>query len=370
MHARALARSGPYRATTEPPLFAIITCIRSTPLQSLEGTSLMRTFLPSIESSITPLERVQWTVRLYLCADDDDETFRTHWPAIEAAAPARIGIRMILVPKVPNRVPSREAAECARLDGAEYYHRTNDDIRYLSAGWLTASVRALRRLSPPNVGIVGPKVYGDGVTNKMHGGMTIDIVHRTHLRIFREYYPLQLDNWYTDSWIVYVYVRNPFDRAKRVVKLGRADNFSAMHAFEKRRYSPTKAHLKLLPALTECGRQAISAYLNATSTGSRPDGYVSCRAYQKLPKKPSSSSIGVSSSSAGTRGRGGAYHRCSRRKEIIGGLEMNIKDLQANAMAIEGFCREREPRANWTLGEQLGGGAPPRSTSTCTTECA
>jgi hypothetical protein len=215
MHARALARSGPYRATTEPPLFAIITCIRSTPLQSLEGTSLMRTFLPSIESSITPLERVQWTVRLYLCAD-----------------------------------------------------------------------------------------------------------------------------------------------------------VSAMHAFEKRRYSPTKAHLKLLPALTECGRQAISAYLNATSTGSRPDGHVSCRAYQKLPMKPSSSNIGVSSSSAGTRGRGGAYHRCSRRKEIIGGLEMNIKDLQANAMAIEGFCREREPRANWTLGEQLGFGAPPRSTSTCTAECA
>lgn len=263
---------------------------------------------------------------------------------------------MILVPKVPNRVPSREAAECARLDGAEYFHRTNDDIRYLSAGWLTTSVRALRRLSPSNVGIVGPKVYGDGVTNKMHGGMTIDIVHRTHLRIFREYYPLQLDNWYTDSSIVYVYVRNPFDRAKRVVKLGRADNFSAMHAFEKRRYSPTKAHLKLLPALTECGRQAISAYLNATSTGSRPDGHVSCRAYQKFPMKPSSSSIGVSSS------------RCSRRKEVVGGLEMNIKDLQANTMA--GFCREREPKANWTLGEQLGGGAPPRSTSTCTTECA
>ena len=29
----------------------------------------------------------------------------------------------------------------------------------------------------------------------MHGGITIDVVHRTHLRIFREYYPPQLDNW-------------------------------------------------------------------------------------------------------------------------------------------------------------------------------
>ena len=39
------------------------------------------------------------------------------------------------------------------------------------------------------------QVYGDGSSNKMHGGITIDVVHRTHLRIFREYYPPQLDNW-------------------------------------------------------------------------------------------------------------------------------------------------------------------------------
>ena len=105
----------------------------------------------------------------------------------------------------------------ARLDGAEYFHRTNDDISYMSAGWITASVRALRRLEPPNVGVTGPKVYGDGSSNKMHGGITIDVVHRTHLRIFREYYPPQLDNWFTDSWIVYAYVHvgNPTRLATR-----------------------------------------------------------------------------------------------------------------------------------------------------------
>ena len=46
----------------------------------------------------------------------------------------------------------------ARLDGAEYFHRTNDDISFMSAGWITASVRALRRLEPPNIGVAGPKV--------------------------------------------------------------------------------------------------------------------------------------------------------------------------------------------------------------------
>ena len=40
----------------------------------------------------------------------------------------------------------------ARLDGAEYFHRTNDDISFMSAGWITASVRALRRLEPPRRG--------------------------------------------------------------------------------------------------------------------------------------------------------------------------------------------------------------------------
>lgn len=55
---------------------------------------------------------------------------------------------------------------------------------------------------PTLAGVVGPKVYGDGPTNKMHGGMTIDVVHRNHLAIFREYYPPALDNWYTDTWIV------------------------------------------------------------------------------------------------------------------------------------------------------------------------
>lgn len=224
-----------HQARMHRPLFAVVCCIRSTPSQlALPSTSLFRTLLPSMDRSITQLERRQWTVRLYLCADDDDELFKSHEAAIVAAAPTGIDVRLVVVPKTSNRVPSREAAERARLDGAEYFHRTNDDISYLSTGWLTSSVRALRGLDPPNIGIAGPKVYGDGATNKMHGGMTIDVVHRTHLRIFREYYPPQLDNWYTDSWIVYVYVKTA-DARKRVVKLQRADNFSVMHAFERRR---------------------------------------------------------------------------------------------------------------------------------------
>ena len=188
-------------------IFAIVCCVRSTKVQTaLNHTSLYRTLYPSLGSTITPRERKLWRVRLYLCADDNDQLFQQHAAQVAEDSPPGLETKLLFIPARTNRVPSREAAEQARLDGAEYFHRTNDDISYMSAGWITASVRALRRLEPPNVGVAGPKVYGDGSSNKMHGGITIDVVHRTHLRIFREYYPPQLDNWYTDSWIVYAYV--------------------------------------------------------------------------------------------------------------------------------------------------------------------
>lgn len=98
--------------------------------------------------------------------------FQQHAAQVAADSPLGLETSLLFIPARSNRVPSREAAEQARLDGAEYFHRTNDDISYMSAGWITASVRALRRLEPPNIGVAGPKVYGDGSNNKMHGGIT------------------------------------------------------------------------------------------------------------------------------------------------------------------------------------------------------
>ena len=56
----------------------------------------------------------------------------------------------------------------------------------MTSGWLTAAVSALRQLQPSNLGVVGPKVYGDGIRG---GATTLDVVHRTHLDIFEFYYP-------------------------------------------------------------------------------------------------------------------------------------------------------------------------------------
>lgn len=311
-------------------IFAIICCVRSTSRQRLlNETSLFRTLYPSLRDTITPREHRQWRVRLYLCADDNDALFKENAHTALAASPPGVRTQLLFVPARPNHVPSREAAEQARLDGAEYFHRTNDDISYITPGWLTSSVRALRRLDPPNVGVAGPKVYGDGANNKLHGGITIDIVHRTHLRIFREYYPPQLDNWYTDSWIVYAYVHVGVDRTRRVAKLSRADNFSVYHRFERRRYSPSTRQLKFLAALSECSRLAIASHINATRTGGRPARPVSCRAYEKLPA-PSVAPHDAAS--------------CSPRTHMVGGVEMSDRDMRDSAKRVEGFCQERGGR--------------------------
>ena len=226
-----------------------------------------------------------------------------------------------------------------------------------------AQVRALRRLDPPNVGVAGPKVYGDGSSNKMHGGITIDVVHRTHLRIFREYYPPQLDNWYTDLWMVYAYVHvgDSVDGkgVRRVVKLSRKDNFTVAHRFERRRYRASTSQLKYLAALTECSRLAVWSYINATRAGAKPGRPLSCRAYATLPAaaaaappkldapdKPDDPDRAYSPDKPGRRAvqLAPVSAVCSPRRQMIGGLEMSPKNMESSAAKIAGFCRETGPR--------------------------
>uniref|UniRef100_A0A7S2DE71 Uncharacterized protein n=1 Tax=Haptolina brevifila TaxID=156173 RepID=A0A7S2DE71_9EUKA len=101
-----------------------------------------------------------------------------------------------------------------------------------------------------------------------------------------------------------------------------------MHSFEKRRYAPSKSELKLLPALVECGRHAVSAFINVTRAGlqrhARP---VSCEAYAMLPATKTT-----------------AKRRCYRRASRIGGLEMSVWDLESSTRQVEGYCQESGQR--------------------------
>eukprot|EP00966_Prymnesium_polylepis_P103786 2403331-Prymnesium_polylepis.2 len=110
------------------------------------------------------------------------------------------------------------------------------------------------------------------------------------------------------------------------MRLSRLDNFSVSHKFERRRYSPTKSQAKYLAALVECSRFAIWAYLNATRDGTRYGRPVSCRAYQAMPE-------------GWRRSGGGGGGLCSERTGLVGGLEMNAKELAKSTEAVAGWCQ-------------------------------
>ena len=168
-------------------LFAVVSCVKSRPgLADVQHTALAKAFLPSLVQTVTAAEIEQWRISLYLCADDTDMFYVSHAAAmrnLSATLAPWLRLQLLFYPAMKNRVPNREATLQAYADGAEYVHRTNDDISFMTSGWLTASVTALRDLRPPNLGVVGPKVYGDGIRG---GATTLDVVHRTHLDIFAD----------------------------------------------------------------------------------------------------------------------------------------------------------------------------------------
>ena len=72
--------------------FAIVSCVKSLSiLTDVEQTAVVRVLLPSLNRTVTPAERAAWSVRLYLCADDTDDFFKTRAAQV-AAAGVRFGI--------------------------------------------------------------------------------------------------------------------------------------------------------------------------------------------------------------------------------------------------------------------------------------
>lgn len=335
-------------------MYAIVSCVKSKAgLRDVSQTALSQAFLPTLVNTVTPEERRTWRVSLYLCADDTDMFYVSNAAAIRnlsATLAPWLNLQLLFYPATKNRVPNREATLQAYADGAEYLHRTNDDISFMTNAWISASVAALRDLRPPNVGVVGPKVYGDGIRG---GATTLDVVHRTHLDIFADYYPPQLDNWYVDDWIAFAYTHGRTRRTyvlhghKRFPRL----DWTVQHVFTHgRRYKVSLNQKGWLPALIECGRDAIEGWVNhslrvdAECAAGRPPlpwPRVSCRAVAAMPA-PSASAGGASFDdsahpvTAAGKGHGRGHgrepkvpretppkERCEPRRETVMPLEKN-----------------------------------------------
>ena len=142
----------------------------------------------------------------------------------------------------------------AAEDGADYLYRINDDTQFVSA-WLPDAIAALRGLSPPNVGVVGPTCH-EGNTRIL----THDFVHRTHLQIFEHYYPPVLSDWWMDDWITRVYAHSGRMRRRPFLVRHRVD----IHGT---RYVVDYAHERALVAELASSVRRLDAYLSSHGGG-------------------------------------------------------------------------------------------------------
>tara|TARA_A100001015_G_scaffold28367_2_gene31516 strand:+ start:1786 stop:6273 length:4488 start_codon:yes stop_codon:yes gene_type:complete len=192
---------------------------------------------PMARLSIPSTKRTASRARIYVGIDDDDILMMKWKDVLEKEA------TVVVVSGKKNRVPFNEVTKKAYDDGADYIVRINDDTRFTTEGWVIKGINALKSMDPPNVGVVAP-VCKQGNTNIF----THDMVHRTHLEIFGEYYPSVFDNWFLDDWITLVYRPG---RSKRI------EDWEVHHEVKMTRYAANRSQKRLLNGEVCRGREKM-----------------------------------------------------------------------------------------------------------------
>lgn len=240
------------------PYVAVIVPSRSqTSWQIPEDSSLITTLLPSLHASTTETERNTFDIEVFVIFDRMDDMF---WERSDIRSQAQISshfpAHFVSVEKT-NRIPHNEGCRLAYEMGADYIVRVNDDTEFKGFGWLTLGINALEKFQPPRLGVVGPTCL-EGNTHIL----THDMVHRTHLDIFEEYYPVEFDNWWLDDWITLVY------GAHHTRKL---EEWLVVHHTERygRRYNESVEQKLLLPELLSRSRQQIIDFLTVDKHAGR-----------------------------------------------------------------------------------------------------
>ena len=87
--------------------------------------------------------------------------------------------------------------------GMDYLYMVNDDTILMTRDWTPRFIEELAQFTPPNVGLVGPNHIG-WITYIL----TYNFVHRTHVDIFKTFYPRNFTDMSADVWISMVYLPN------------------------------------------------------------------------------------------------------------------------------------------------------------------
>lgn len=229
----------------EPVHIAVCAASKSKPSwRSLADTALSTLLIPSLNRT-TLGEPYIFT--LYLAFDRDDSFWQKHVGKLRGG---EIPIKHDFYTSPAHKIPFNELTAHAYNDGADYIVRINDDTEFVTEGWATLGVKALAGFEPPNVGVVGP-TFKEGNT----AILTHDMVHRTHLNIFKYYYPPVFSAWWIDDWITHVY------EPGRMKKLS---TWHVAHHVTKHgtRYAVQHHESKHLKAEIERGRKVLREWVN------------------------------------------------------------------------------------------------------------
>lgn len=244
-----------YQSNTNP-IVAIITSTRSTSKPKTVLTTMLWMYLiKSIINTVTPSERREWSVRLYIAMDDIDAWWLHHYIELKKEIPDWLLVTFGVYKKRNHHIPFNEMAYTAYQENATYYCRVNDDTQFLTDQWITQAVSQLLSYDPPNIGVTGPLCQqGNNII------LTHDFVHRNHMEIFQKmYYPLVFNNWYLDDWISYVYsstMMGPNFHRFQVLS-----TWKVKHWVFQQRYHTDTTDAQWLPTEYERGRIAIKQYL-------------------------------------------------------------------------------------------------------------
>ncbi len=186
---------------TRPPFVAVVTCATAKGVvpQAFGHMALAKIMVPSL---LRTAERQKYRYGVFVGVDDDDAFWAdpAHTSALRGVA-GNIPVHVHAFKNSEHHIPFNEILAVATKAGADYLVRVNDDTEFETHGWTALGIATLAAYSPPNVGVVGPTCHEGNTAILTH-----DMVHRTHMDIFRgEYYPHVFDNWWLDDWITGVY---------------------------------------------------------------------------------------------------------------------------------------------------------------------
>lgn len=191
---------------------------RNRPWKTLEETTLFSIFIPSFFS--TYCNKFKYTI--YLVIDDDDPILTQ--PNTQEQLEKYVSImnnstiKFISANGIENGWVTHmwnRAFKQAYNDGCDYFFQSGDDIEFRSSGWVTDSIKELKRHQ--DIGLTGPLDYRRmhfGSKDTQPGGerfiQTQSFVSRKHMKIFGFYFPEEIKNWFCDDWITKVYYSKYF----------------------------------------------------------------------------------------------------------------------------------------------------------------